>query len=254
MPMEWRGAWLKTVTKVLLSPIATALAWLAVFASCSASDPRPPDLGDCKSSGPACSGGVVGGSGSTGDSGVGVGACATTAADSQCTQCGGASCCAQDQACSADTDCVNLLSCEQGCGGTSACISGCQQQSPNGVTLLANLTTCLDADCPVCSQLGTGDSCISGVACNAGLSCNGLWCTKPCARASDCLGLGGEGGNVLGFPNECILTASAGDSCVPGCASDADCESFPGTFCFAQQSVDGLSVSVCSSIPDAGRE
>jgi hypothetical protein len=252
--MECRGASLKRVSKVLLSPIAAALAWLAVLASCSASDPHPADLGGCmaSSSGPACSGGVVGGSSGSPDAGVG--ACSTSAADSQCTQCAGASCCSQLQACTADTDCENLLSCEQGCGGTSACVSGCQQESPNGVTLLANLTTCLDAHCPVCNQLGTGDSCISGVACNAGLSCNGLWCTKPCARASDCLGLGGEGGNALGFPNECVLTATNGDACVPGCASDGDCESFPGTFCFAQQSVDGLSVSVCSSIPDAGRD
>jgi hypothetical protein len=240
------------VPRILLPPVVAALTWVAVFASCGGSDPHPPDLGDCKSSGAVCTATVVGGGVSGGDDAGGAGgACSATAADSMCDQCAAGSCCTSFEACENDIDCKNLLSCEQPCT-SSSCITNCQMQAPNGVALLTNLDNCLTAMCPVCSELGIGDSCVSGAACLAGLSCSGLWCTKPCARASDCIGLGAAGGNVLGLPNACILTTSNGDECVPGCQSDADCAGFPGTFCFVTQSVDALSVSVCAPMADAG--
>lgn len=189
----------------------------------------------------------------------GTASCSTSTDDGQCIQCLGAHCCTALEACApsnsatlAATDCQNLSSCENACTNSS-CLSSCENSFPAGVAPLIALSSCETSDCPVCSELGVGDPCVAqGTACLAGLSCSALWCTKACLHASDCEGLGAAGGNALGFANACIRTTSNGNQCSPGCAADSNCESFPGTYCLATTSVDGLSVSVCVSPPDAG--
>ncbi len=128
-------------------------------------------------------------------------------------------------------------------------MSQCEQQYGSGVFLYGNLTSCLTLNCAVCTELGAGDPCAPhGPACNTGLTCSGLWCTRACGGSSDCAGLGPGGGNALGPANACIRSA-AGGTCAPGCATDADCVAFPGTYCFATIASDGLSVQVCVSSP-----
>jgi hypothetical protein len=238
---------------------ATAFAAFAgVAGACTSTVSHPPDLGDCTGTEVSCPAPVVaggGGGGSGADSGAAGGACSVSPLDSQCTQCANGSCCSAYLACADDVDCQNLSSCEENCGGASACISACEGQSPKGIDTLTTLSDCVTVKCPVCTQSGVGDPCDGAASvCNAGLSCPGLWCTKACARSSDCVGLGADGGNALNLPNACIESAASGETCTPGCAVDADCVDFPGTFCFATTSVDGLSVHVCAPSPDAGSD
>jgi hypothetical protein len=141
-----------------------------------------------------------------------------------------------------------------GCLGASACIASCNQTYPASVTMLDEIQSCLTLKCLVCSESGIGDPCGPGAnPCVTGLTCNGLWCTKGCLSASDCVGIGPNGGNFTGETNECISTAS-GDVCTPGCAvnGNADCADFPNTFCRATTSLDRLVVSICSTLPDGG--
>jgi hypothetical protein len=230
-----------------------ALLWIALPA-CAGATSHPPGLGDCSGVDGSCGapGVSAGGGGPAVEGGVAAGGCAVSALDSLCAQCENAQCCTSLAACAIDVDCENLSSCEENCGSTT-CIAACERQSPNGIAGLATFTTCVEAKCIVCSQSGVGDPCDHAASgCNAGLSCGGLGCTKPCARATDCAGLGAGGGNALNLPNACVVIAGAGEVCAPGCSVDADCAAFPGAFCFATTSVDGLAARVCASTPDAG--
>ncbi len=222
------------------------MLWL--MAACSASDTHPPELGPCDGSCGVPPVGAGGTSGTPGDAAA-ASSCSTTPNDAQCLQCLGAHCCSMLEACLGNADCQNLLSCED------ARLSACEANFPGGVIILNNLTPCETSRCPVCSQSGTGDPCVHGeTACNVGLSCAGLWCSKTCLRASDCLGLGAGGGNTQGQPNACVHSQSSGDICFPGCTTDSDCESFPGTFCLSFTSVDALPVAICASSRDAGTD
>ncbi|HEX3769262.1 MAG TPA: hypothetical protein VHV30_00285, partial [Polyangiaceae bacterium] len=101
-------------------------------------------------------------------------------------------------------------------------------------------------------QFGAGDPCNPAASdCNPGLACKQSWCSKLCARGSDCTGLGANGGNELNLPNACMLIAGSGPVCTPGCNSDNDCVDFPGTYCAGATSVDSQAVQVCIPIPDA---
>jgi hypothetical protein len=154
--------------------------------------------------------------------------------------------------CTTSSECNNLYSCVMGCAGVSACIEGCDQTYPASVPTLAAIDTCLALKCAVCAESGVGDPCAPGAStCIAGLTCSALWCTKTCAHSSDCAGIGANGGNFTGQPNACISTVH-GELCSPGCATNADCASFPGTFCATTTSVDALAVSICSTLPDGG--
>ncbi len=243
------------VRRSIRATMAVVVAWLVV-AACSVSPARPPELGRCEFGDASCPVSVVSGGTQGGEeAGASPSACQVNAGDSQCTQCADSKCCPSFQACGESADCQNLLSCEQACTGALSCAGDCESQSPKGVTLLETLTTCIQAKCPVCGQLGIGDPCSPfGVSCNPGLVCSGLWCTKACARSTDCAGLGAGGGNALGFPNACIVTSAAGEECEPGCTQDSDCSAFPGSFCFATTSSEGASVRVCVPPPDAGSE
>jgi hypothetical protein len=233
--------------------VALALGGSLPVAACSPSQDHPPDLGDCTSTdGSACANPVTG-TGS-GGSEAGTSACAVDAGGGQCAQCLSASCCTPIAACEANTSCANLVSCEDGCNSAAACVSACQTQYPAGISPLQAITDCETLRCPICAQSGVGDPCSPGYGpCVAGLTCNGLWCTRACARSSDCAGIGNGGASVLGFPNVCTSTAS-GDGCVPECSSTVDCADFPATFCKATTTLEGSAVSVCAALPDASTD
>jgi len=233
--------------------LASAAAACVVLAACQAST-RPPDLGDCMGDDSGCSPPVVGGGSSGGGNESGADtACGSSSGESQCDQCANASCCGPLSACDESTVCQNLFRCESGCT-SSACVTRCQQQFPSGVGALDSLESCLSLKCAVCSESGVGDPCSPGYfPCVSGLTCNGSWCTKACSRSSDCGGLGSNGGNALGFSNACVHTGS-GDVCVPGCTANADCAAFASTYCLSTTSYDGLSVSVCTALPDAASD
>ena len=232
-----------------------AIGCLFVLA-CSSGEAHPPELGNCKGEAcgpPALGFGSGGNGGGASSEGGGSSGCPVNSADSQCAQCASAGCCAPLTACSASADCQNLWNCETGCGGVATCVSACDRQYPNSVATLSTLGACLMQMCPVCSQLGVGDPCMpQGTACNLGLSCSGLWCTKSCASASDCAGLGANGGNALNLGSACLQSGGVGNQCVPGCTTDADCTAFLGTYRVSTTSVDGLAVNVCAGLPDAG--
>lgn len=231
---------------------ASATAVLLAIVACSSNDARPPASGDCVVvDGSTCTTSVIGG-GSSGGEGGADGGCSVSAGDSQCGQCGTASCCSELEQCSNSTDCTNLLSCENTCSGGSACLTACEHQFPAGVSGLQLVSSCLATDCPICAESGVGDPCgPQFAACETGLTCSGLWCTKGCVLSSDCAGIGGAGSNTLGFANVCMAT-SHGDLCTPGCAGAAGaCADFPGTYCFATTAADGSNASVCTALPDA---
>jgi hypothetical protein len=231
---------------------ASATALVAIVA-CTSNGAHPPELGNCVPvEGGICTTTVVVGGSSGGEAGTGDGgSCTVSAGSSQCGECATQSCCSELEECAGSTTCSNLLSCEDGCLGGASCLTGCQQQFPTGVSTLQSLSSCLTRDCVVCDESGVGDPCgPQYYACETGLSCGGSWCTRSCVRSSDCVGLGANGANTLGFPNACMATTS-GDACTPGCASAADCAAFPGTYCYATTDVGGSNVSVCAPLPDA---
>jgi hypothetical protein len=236
--------------RVLLASAATVL--LAIVA-CSSNDDRPPPTGGCVVvDGSKCTTTVIGGSSSGSEGGVDGGGCSVSAGASQCGECATTSCCSELVECQNSTYCTNLLSCEDDCGGGTSCITACQNQFPTGVSTLQLLSSCLTRDCLVCNESGIGDPCSPGYpACETGLTCNGLWCTKACIRSTDCTGIGADGTNILGFTNACMATAH-GNLCTPGCGgTPAACTDFAGTYCFATTDDDGNLVSVCSALPDA---
>ena len=205
--------------------------------------------------GGTCSTTIGGGGGSSGgEGGVDGGPCSVSAGSSQCGVCATTSCCSALEQCAGSMDCKNLLSCEDDCRGGATCVTACEQKYPAAVSTLQLVSGCLARDCPVCNESGVGDPCGPQFpACEVGLTCTGLWCTRPCVRAADCVGLGPGGASDLGFANECMATTS-GEVCTPGCASASDCAYFPGTYCLSTTSADGTAVSVCAPLPDASTD
>ena len=73
----------------------------------------------------------------------------------QCDSCLGASCCAEDQTCGNDQECMAFVSCVDNCfnqvdgGLDQVCESTCESQYPNGVSELSNLDTCMQSSCAV---------------------------------------------------------------------------------------------------------
>jgi hypothetical protein len=246
--------------------IARAATAFVVLGACS-SQPLPSALGNCVVVGDSsCAsahlgGGAVGSAGnsdgSVDDVDNGASGCSAGPSASQCQACVSANCCAYLNACTASTECSNLLSCVLACAGAgvSACIDGCNGRYQGSVTALNDVESCLTLKCPICSESGIGDPCAPGVdACISGLTCNDFWCTSPdrCTKGSDCLGIGPNGGNDLGFANECIAIGS-GNFCTPSCVIDTESSGcVSGTFCHTTTSVDGLTVSVCATLPDGG--
>jgi hypothetical protein len=229
---------------------AGSVVVLAAIAACTSQE-RPPAAGDCvATAGHPCTTGVVGGSSSGGGDGS-AGSCSVNAGDSECDQCASGSCCTELQNCANLPACQNLVSCEDSCNDVGSCLTACQQDFSTGVSTLQAFDTCLSSRCLVCNESGVGDPCSSQFPpCVAGLSCNGSWCTKACARSTDCAGLGTGGASSLGTPNVC-MAGTSGDLCTPGCGAGGVCTDFVSTYCLATTAVDGTAVSVCSFLPEA---
>jgi hypothetical protein len=242
--------------RVVRAFVAASIAVL-LAAACSASSSLPPVEG---------TGGGGGGGGGGGSSGAGrdgggrdgagsdSGTCGVGPNSSQCDQCLASRCCLQLQSCTGNPGCNSLLRCVNACGGGAACVNNCEQNFPTGVGSYAALSSCSQA-CLACRESGVGDPCGSGgYPCAAGLTCNGAWCTRPCNRDSDCVGMGAGGDNYLGFGNVCVR-GSAGPSCSPGCMLPNDCSGFPGDSCVvAIDAATGANVFACGSIRDASAE
>lgn len=227
------------------------VAALALAGACSSSDLHPPVIADCVPNDAGCSTSSVAASvGGGGDDASESCSAASAPGASQCIQCAGAHCCTALTACSNDATCENLLSCEQACGAVSSCFTNCQQEFAAGQATFNALESCLAGSCPVCDEAGIGDPCEDD--CVVGLSCAaGGWCSKGCTTSAACAGVGPNGTNAIGQPNACLTVAGAGDVCVPGCASDADCVNFAGTFCYSTTAIDGTAVQVCYRAADA---
>jgi hypothetical protein len=231
--------------------LAGSPALFAAIAACTSQD-RPPAEGDCvPTDGGTCSPTIVTGGSSGGSDGGSAGACTVSSGDSACDQCESMSCCTQLQSCNNLPACENLLSCENNCNDVGSCITACQQEFPTGVLTLQVLASCVTRDCLVCSESGVGDPCDTIYPpCVAGLTCNGSYCTKACARSTDCAGLGAGGVSSLGFASVCMST-TAGDLCVPGCGPAGACSDFSSTYCLSTTALDGTAVSVCAFLPEA---
>jgi hypothetical protein len=229
--------------------VITALA-------CSKGPSLPAELGNCVPGDEAgCTvapGGGGGGSSGGADSGSDGGACSADPSTSQCDRCAATRCCSTFDACASATACQELATCVFNCP-TSGCVASCKQQFPGGVVAYQALSSCVSLQCPVCAESGVGDPCFGG-QCVPGLSCGGLWCTKPCVSSSDCAGIGPNGGNVAsGEPNVCVPTSN-GNQCAPGCSTNVQCVDFPGTYCHSTLSTDGGTVQVCAGFADASSD
>jgi hypothetical protein len=205
---------------------------------------------------------VGGGSSGAGTEGGATGtssACPVNSSDSQCEQCENSQCCGTIQACAASTSCNGLVftclpTCTSG-GATGPCVQSCESNInyTAGVALYDDIVTCVTDRCPVCNESGAGDPCAAGnPACIAPFTCNGSWCTKPCAVDADCLGLGAGSGNVVGTGNVCVDVPGTGSICVPACSRINGCASYPGTFCQTTAATDGATVQVCALLGEGG--
>ena len=70
-----------------------------------------------------------------------------------CDSCLGSSCCAEDETCGNDQDCIGFVGCVNNCFNTvdggldQNCESTCEADYPNGVGELSNLDTCMQNSC-----------------------------------------------------------------------------------------------------------
>src|SRR5690606_9933831 len=67
----------------------------------------------------------------------------------------GGACAAQGQACFSSQDCVNLVNCSNACQ-SEACLQGCANQHPNGVTGYNGMLQCALGACSVECNQGSG--------------------------------------------------------------------------------------------------
>lgn len=247
----------------LLTPAA-----LVAVAACS-STPPPAAVGNCVPvDDAACtvSGSVGGGSSGESDGGQSSGttptSCQVSSADSLCMQCYLPACCSLITACEASADCVALSTCVNDCLSASSvvtidkCIGACTMSDtdPESVAAYNNLLACEGAKCAnACDQHGVGNPCVTGYpSCVAGTTCNGSWCTKVCARDTDCAGTGGSGGDQEGTANVCVFVTGTGNTCAP--SAPANCTAtYADTFLdTAAIDVSGSPVAVCALITDGG--
>ena len=230
-------------------------AGLLVATACSSASPLPPLLADCDA---GCTTQTGVGGGGVGDDSGSAASCDQMdfSGSSQCDQCAAAQCCSALTGClsSEDTECKSLYMCEESCGGLATCVSSECGSYLGALATFNELETCLLGKCAVCSESGIGDPCTgSANGCATGLTCTDGWCSVDCTASTAstaCSGLGPGGTNALGFANACLTIPAAGDVCVPGCASNADCP--PETLCLPATAVGGAMVQVCSRIADAG--
>ncbi|MDW8251331.1 MAG: hypothetical protein RMJ98_18705 [Myxococcales bacterium] len=122
--------------------------------------------GTAGSAGGGLGGGGTGGiAGSAGDSGAATCPGSLPLPIPNCKSCVDGACCGESQACNADPQCVNLLSCIVQCNGSASCQQQCAGQFPGGIPELQKLGQCFqNSGCSsVCSGAGgTGGSAGAG--------------------------------------------------------------------------------------------
>ncbi len=166
-----------------------------------------------------------------------------------CQSCFAKSCKAECGTCGEDADCQAALECIGPCT-TNSCISSCVSGlSTSSMALLTDIlgkTGCVANECaeecksdpPPASNKRTGDACSSDAECSSG-SCS-TWCQDTCSINTDC-GINSSGNFVW-----CVKTQASSNRCFPGCKSNSDCSSYPGSSCKAVTATNGASTSVCS--------
>jgi hypothetical protein len=206
----------------------------------------------------AASGSDVGTSGSTSGGASGSVSSGSSAPTPDCIACEQTTCSGQWTACQGNSACLSFSECEANCG-THPCT--CEQDFPTGAALWLELNTCATSNCgPTnggpCPAMGIGDPCMTDLDCAGNTTQCSNWCTQQCAVASDCAGQNINSANLFGQSNYCILNGDSVDSCFPGCTTNADCQSFPGTSCLTASPIDNptANVNICSLPADAGTD
>ena len=89
---------------------------------------------------------------------------------------------------------------------------------------------------------GTGWPCANDLNCESALICiDSAWCSpSQCTSDADC------GKSPTNQPNLCFGSSTVARICFPGCASDNDCQPFPGSTC---QTILGASGTACFKVP-----
>ena len=214
--------------------------------ACAESSGHPPELGTCEFDDASCRASVVvgGDAGTARTAGRARAACPINAGDSQCTQC-------------AESELLPVVRRVHGEHGLPesaraasraapaplACASDCEGQSPNGVALLDELTSCHRGEVPRLQP--ARESAIPAVAralpAIPGSSCSGLVVHEGLRALHGLRRARAPGAEThSGFPNACVATAERRRSSAgPAAQTDSDCALFPGSFCFATTSSDG---------------
>ncbi len=70
-------------------------------------------------------------------------------AETTCTECSRASCCADGTACATDPECARVVACERACAeGDADCLRACELAHPRGVDKSRAFSGCLSGACP----------------------------------------------------------------------------------------------------------
>lgn len=125
----------------------------------------------------------------------------------------------------------NVNFCERSCNSTSDCaVLGAEWSCNNHV----DIEGLVHGFCGVYTDYDEGWECKDNAQCTS-RSCNGYWCSGPCANDDAC-------GNYAW----CLLTSNQSYRCFPFCANDTDCAIFgPGLTCKDTTTRDGTAAKVC---------
>jgi len=217
------------------SRCGTFAAALGLAVACSHAPLTAPMLVECDA-GLQCGtqGGVVGGGGTSSDSGT-PGACGVLRfRDAVCNTCVTRECCARNATCSNNADCLALVQCINACPTSDTmCVPRCRSQS-NAIADYDNFITCVDTGCgnecagndagAACGSLvftpQACDTCVSTSCCNDDLACSNstdcvaiVRCVTTTCQAGDqacitnCEGLYQGGEATYRTLAQCVLTS-----------------------------------------------
>lgn len=220
-----------------------------------------------------CGGGRDAGPGGSGDAGscscAAGQVCGTNACGGSCgtcpfgSTCNGRTCDVTPPMCQSQVGdvCTTNVECCGNAAGTATCVNyggalgtRCGATCTSGATCSSGCCTPLTTGGGACAPAtycvgGTGDACTSTTQCPAADYCATTlgYCSRTCSSSGDCNGIGSGGVNTTnGEYNFCIRTTGASD-CRAGCATNADCTAYPGTYCRTVTGASGASLTVCSN-------
>jgi hypothetical protein len=178
-----------------LSRYGTFAAALGLAVACSHAPLTAPNLAECDA-GPQCgtTGGIVGGGGTSSDSG-GPNACGVLVyRDSICNTCVTRECCARDVTCSNNADCLALAQCISACPSSDTmCVPRCRSQS-NAIADYDNFVTCVAMGCGnECAGSEAGAACgslvFSPLACDTCVNASCCGDDLACSNSPDCVAI-----------------------------------------------------------------